>query len=894
MTTTRYLAGLAIAIALLIGMRAPLLRCEPFVAGTPQFFDEKDYIRGANDKLTGSTANDLAQSWMRAPGTAWLLSGLARQRGVPAELAACDFQRVQVGLWVILLLLVTNIAALLFGRRAALVTAWLVALMPIGLAVTVMVHADTLFAVPFTLTLWALLRYARARRPAWLVLAAAGAGAAALVRSPILPLLPLLAAWVAAETWRGLRLAQSFDERQTAKAGASFIVRLSSFVRYDLGATPARSWLRVALAGALFLGLTALILTPWTVRNYRLYGGFIPSDTTGAINLFDNNAPVGHVNHRAIRESSDNPAERQRFAMQQFWQIVATEPARLARKLAYTAWLSWSPEAFHRTLNFYIVVLERPLIGSLLTQLTILVWPALPLALLGMLLAPRARPGAQGYRLVMLASAAMYTLLIGLTHFEERYRIPYLLLWLPFAGWCLAHPRALLRSLQGAQATGQQPARARSDAAQRPLIGSWRYRWPLAALLLILVVSLSYLRLLWPTQWENAQALGHYARGTLRAAWGDDSGALADQQAAAALQPRLTEAQVAAARLLAQRGDQAGAEAALRAALETARTTRLRPPPDVTVALQLLLRAQGRDQESRALDFELSQPGRQQAEALAWGQGQPPAGSLQLGAADFGNLRGFYTTPIDADFRWSGPRALVRLAGPGEYACLRLSAARPAHVPAPEVRLSARRAGGSWAALGTLLPPRNGWGWFCAPAPAGDGELELAIESTVYNPFLYGERDARDLGVALQAAELRAGPLTIDAASGLLLDRPAAAQPAPDFQLLGLEGAPRGQPGTVVPLALWWRGAQPPAGVFTFLHLRDAAGQTLAAYNAPLAGDVRPDPWSATEPLLDQVGLPLPADLPPGTYRLVGGAFNPADGAQLAQADLGEIVVEPR
>lgn len=913
MTTTRYLLGIALALALLIGMRAPLLRCEPFVAGTPQFFDERDYVRGANDMLAGSNANDLAQSWMRAPGTAWLLSSLARWRGGPAELVACDFQRVQVGLWVILLLLVANIAALLFDRRAALVAAWLVALMPIGLAVTVMVHADTLFALPFALTFWALLRYARARRLGWLALAAAGAGAAALVRSPILPLLPLLALWVAAETWLHLQRRSTgalpassvpgqaqaeLDERPKTKESAHLVLRLWSFVRYralpELRATPAHTWLRVAIACALFLGLTALILTPWTVRNYRLYGGFIPSDTTGAINLFDNNAPISHVNHRAIRESSDNPAERQRYAMQQFWAIVASEPARFASKFAYTAWLAWSPEAFHRTLNFYVVVLERPLVGSLLTQLTVLVWPTLPLALLGMLLAPRDRPGAQGFRLTMLASAALYTLMIGLTHFEERYRIPYLLLWLPFAAWCLAHPRQLVASIRS-----RKPAAGLADnrtttadhsrvAGRRPSVVNT------VALLLILLASASYLGLLWPAQWQNAQALGLYARGLLRESWGDGAGALADQQAAAALQPRLTEAQVAGARLLAQQGDPAGAEAALRAALETARTTRLRPPPDVTVALQLLLRAQGREQESRALDFELSQPGRQQAEALAWNQGLPPGASLQLGSGDFGNVRGFYTTPVDADSRWSGPRALVRLAGTGEYACLRMSAARPAHVPAPEVRLSARRAGGSWAALGTLLPPRNGWGWFCAPTPAGDGAIELAIESAVYNPLLFGERDARDLGVALQAAELRAGPLAIDAASGLLLDRPAAAQAAPAFQLLGLEGTPRGRPGTTVPLALWWRGDQPPAGVFTFLHLRDAAGQTLAAYNAPLAGDRRPEPWVATEPLLDQVGIPLPADLPPGTYQLVGGAFNPADGAQLAQADLGEIVVEAR
>ena len=66
----------------------------------------------------------------------------------------------------------------------------------------------------------------------------------------------------------------------------------------------------------------------------------------------------------------------------------------------------------------------------------------------------------------------------------------------------------------------------------------------------------------------------------------------------------------------------------------------------------------------------------------------------------------------------------------------------------------------------------------------------------------------------------------------------------------------------------------------------------MAGYNAPLAGDQRPRPWAVAEPLLDQAALALPANLAPGQYRLVGGAFDLASGARLAQADLGTFVVE--
>jgi len=37
--------------------------------------------------------------------------------------------------------------------------------------------------------------------------------------------------------------------------------------------------------------------------------------------------------------------------------------------------------------------------------------------------------------------------------------------------------------------------------------------------------------------------------------------------------------------------------------------------------------------------------------------------------------------------------------------------------------------------------------------------------------------------------------------------------------------------------------------------------------------------------------LPLAADLAPGTYRLVGGAFDPTTGAVLTRVDLGEVAI---
>ena len=172
------------------------------------------------------------------------------------------------------------------------------------------------------------------------------------------------------------------------------------------------SW-RLVLSAVLLVACAALVLAPWTIRNYRLYGGFIPSDTTGAVNLLDNNAPTGYPSFRAIRASSDNPVERQRFATRQAWVFIGADPLRFARKVAYASWLAWSPETFRRTLNFWVALLERTRPAVLLAQLTVLYWPAIALAMLGLLFTPRDAAGARGYRAVMLVTVAYYTLTIG-------------------------------------------------------------------------------------------------------------------------------------------------------------------------------------------------------------------------------------------------------------------------------------------------------------------------------------------------------------------------------------------------------------------------------------------------------------------------------------------------
>lgn len=849
MSKRTYVLGLIIALLLLLALRLPFLRCGPLGADVIKHYDEANYVWLANSLANGDTEADTRWAWTRAPATAFVLLVFMRLRDLPAELVICEYQIVQAFLWAGMLLVLAAITAALFDRRTALISALLLAVFPLAAFVSLIVYSETIFCAGLLVAIAALFWNSRRPHWGWLVLAGVAAGIGALARSTMLPLLPVLAVWAMAERW--------------TTDGGPRTTRQSPI-----------SHLRApVLAGALFLACCALTIAPWTLRNYLAHGGLIIIDTTAAYNLWASNKATGITVSSTMWAVSDNPVERQRYALRRAREDIASDPGRFARRVVQRMAEAWRPMEFDSAWGRWFKIFQktRTRESALLAHLTTSLSVVLPLAFLGILFAPHTAAGARGYRAASLALAFGYTCIVGVTFFMDRFRLPFLLLLLPYAAWCLAHPGALFASLR-------RPA-------------------GLAALAVTVAIGAHYAHYVWPEQWHTARALALHGRGLLRAQWGDPAGALADQRAAATLQPRLQEAFIAAAELAAQQGDLAAAEQVLRAAAEPEGGE---PTPDAIVPLQRVLLQQGRAAEAAALDEVLTIPGRSRAERLAWRTGPPPGPKIDLGEDDFGLVQGFYTREGGEDgfFRWSRPEARVLLAGSGAewYICLRLNPARPDDLPAPPVELSAATPDGSRVRLGTIYPPRQGWTWGCVPAPGdSDGQpLEIQLRTEAFNPHVYsGNRDTRNLGVVVDHVALRDGPLPVDPATGLLFDhRPAAAPGDAALTLLGLNGALAGQPGDTLALTLWWRGsAPPPAGAYTFLHLLDTAGNKVAEYNAPLAGGQLPAPWVASEPLDDHVALPLPADLAPGTYHLVAGAFDPASSAVLARADLGAVVV---
>jgi hypothetical protein len=91
------------------------------------------------------------------------------------------------------------------------------------------------------------------------------------------------------------------------------------------------------------------------------------------------------------------------------------------------------------------------------------------------------------------------------------------------------------------------------------------------------------------------------------------------------------------------------------------------------------------------------------------------------------------------------------------------------------------------------------------------------------------------------------------------------------FELAGFaQGEAAYRPGTVVPLALYWRAIQAPAYDYSVsLRLFDGTGQEAFKVDSqhPVLGTYPTSLWAAGEVVADYYEILLAPDLPPGTYR---------------------------
>jgi hypothetical protein len=127
------------------------------------------------------------------------------------------------------------------------------------------------------------------------------------------------------------------------------------------------------------------------------------------------------------------------------------------------------------------------------------------------------------------------------------------------------------------------------------------------------------------------------------------------------------------------------------------------------------------------------------------------------------------------------------------------------------------------------------------------------------------------------------GPLRLlSAPSGRQIDEPTGPEVHPDAPL---------RPGDTLALTAFWTVdyAVPPGNYVLFVHLRAQDGQTLVQRDTPpWQGLFPPEQWIPDAVVTESLDLTLPAELPPGEYRLVLGLYDPTDWSRYPAMQSGE------
>ncbi|MBE7471578.1 MAG: hypothetical protein DPW09_28305 [Anaerolineae bacterium] len=125
------------------------------------------------------------------------------------------------------------------------------------------------------------------------------------------------------------------------------------------------------------------------------------------------------------------------------------------------------------------------------------------------------------------------------------------------------------------------------------------------------------------------------------------------------------------------------------------------------------------------------------------------------------------------------------------------------------------------------------------------------------------------------------------------VSRPIKATLGDEVQLVEVKLTEALQPGQLMPVEFTWQSLrQPQTDYNLFLQLLTPDGALAAQHDSPPNGGYTPTSgWSMDQTIITRHALPLPPDLPAGTYRLIAGLYNPANGQRLTvgQSDFVEL-----
>ena len=695
--------------------------------GYEPYGDEQYYYRAAvTFAQTGVYRDPPTPAWLpvqRVPLLSLLAGALFRLTGV--DLGPVNL--VQIGLSLATCWFVWRWASALWGRSAGLWGLTLAVFYP-----TLITHpasffyTETLYTFLAGLALYLLGRIDVTGRPATATAEPARAGIAAGLPS----IGPLAGGWrLITGHCTGLALLGGIIIGLAALTRSAGLVLLGIALLWLL-LTGRQGGRRAGLVALLLvLGFT-LTVAPWTLRNYRTYGGFLLLDTIGAYNLWRENALPGE-NPVAVLAGLANPVEQQRVAMEHALHNLRTHPDRFVAKLPAAILYLWHLEldSYARGAGYVEDLTNRDesfawALAADAAHLTVSV-----LALLGLALAPwrhRRTPAQTRLQLLLLLWIAANLLSCIVIHTESRYRIPY-------------QPQLIVFAALPLVAWSELRARARA--------APWRAL--LAAVLLLLFLAGAWSPRLLPVLHMQAWVM----TGHLLSRWHTPTALAAYERATAAF-PASDRPFTALGDARRRANDLPGSIAAY--------TTALTILPDNNLAAAIPLshlhwQAGRRDEAQRIVRAT----GIADTTLLTWGWRQytpPPAAALDLGSGlEVGYLLNFHPPERNeqADFRWTDGHGLVRLTAPPDGAArlsLRLNGTRLSGGPPAawvEVLVNGRpldafAADGSWQTRTLDLRPLN-------LGPGTPLLVEIRSETFVPARLVPGTRDTRRLGVAVDA-----------------------------------------------------------------------------------------------------------------------------------------------
>lgn len=307
---------------------------------------------------------------------------------------------VQVVLGALLVTAVGRVGLLAFSARVGLIAAGLVAFYPELVWFSTHFWSETLFLV---LLWWAIERTLVSGRTGRLGVTLAAAllwGMAALTRETALYFIPVAAAWLV--------------------------------------------WQRRARPAVALLVCALLTVAPWTLRNWIVFGTFVPVSTFGAHALWQGNTLLSIGEFYRLTDSVPGPIAQYRLAREEgFRAIRERQPRWLLEKIGHEMPLLWGPE------THLSVLLDNQAYGPLSARTNAAVRAVSVLPYLVVLVC--ALPGLaaltlEGESLLLVLFFLYYNALHVVSYGQDRFRLPIMPILFLAAGlaWSASREGALL------------------------------------------------------------------------------------------------------------------------------------------------------------------------------------------------------------------------------------------------------------------------------------------------------------------------------------------------------------------------------------------------------------------------------------------------------------------